>query len=51
MFSLILLVVFKKIGWKALIITLYLGILPCIFTYNTLLIKNLQIMLEKTIII
>lgn len=35
MFSLILLVVFNKIGWKALIIPLCLGILPCIFGYNT----------------
>ena len=35
MSSFILLVVFKKIGWKALIIPLYLGILPCIFGYNT----------------
>lgn len=35
MFSFILLVVFKKIGCKALIIPLCLGILPCIFGYNT----------------
>ncbi|MBD9105611.1 hypothetical protein EGW03_03955 [bacterium] len=35
MFSFILLVVFKKIGCKALIIPLCLGILPYIFGYNT----------------
>lgn len=34
-FSFVLLIVFKKIGWKSIIIPLYLGVLPCIFGYNT----------------
>lgn len=34
-FSFVLLAVFKKVGWKSVIIPLYLGVLPCIFDYNT----------------
>lgn len=50
LFSCILLFVFKKIGWKALIIPLYLGLIPCIFSYNTfcsLLIILILILLDS----
>ena len=50
LFSCILLFAFNKIGWKALIIPLYLGLIPCIFSYNTfcsLLIILILILLDS----